>query len=202
MNKIETFFLDFGLSWSISKMLPYVICVLFGLCFVLLFRRIAIRNRWLNRISSFILFVLPFSIYFALYPIFEGDFSNQGSKPTSRIQFPSSKTLTVIVLPDCPYCFQSISLIDKLKSRNPSMPIYYWVVSSDTLPPKTGILSKIPSEYEVFQRHDVIEMSKLVLGTFPCFVLSDNGKVQKVWNNNQFGVRALDEIEAFFVTNN
>ena len=202
MNKIETFFLDFGLSWSISKMLPYVICVLLGLCFVLLFRRIAFRNRWLNRIGSFILFALPFSIYFALYPIYEGDFSNQGSKPTSRIQFPSSKTFTVVVLPDCPYCFQSISLIDKLKSRNPSMPINYWVVSSDTLPPKTGILSKIPYEYEVFQRHDVIEMSKLVLGTFPCFVLSDNGKVQKVWNNNQFGVLALDEIEAFFVTNN
>ena len=116
MNKIEIFFLDFGLSWSISKMLPYVICVLLGLCFVLLFRRIAFRNRWLNRISSFILFVLPFSIYFALYPIYEGDFSNQGSKPSSRIQFPSSKTLTVIVLPDCPYCFQSISLIDKLIS--------------------------------------------------------------------------------------
>ena len=202
MNKIETFFLDFGLSWSISKMLPYVIFVLLGLCFVLLFRRIAIRNRWLNRISSFILFVLPFSIYFALYPIYEGDFSNQGSKPTSRIQFTSSKTLTVIVLPDCPYCYQSISLINKLKSRNPNMPINYWVVSSDTLPPKTGILSKIPSKYEVFQRHDVIEISKLVLGTFPCFVLSDNGKVHKVWNNNQFGVRAIDEIEAFFVTNN
>ena len=114
MNKIETFFLDFGLSWSMSKMLPYVICVLLGLCLVLLFRRIAFRNRWLNRISSFILVVLPFSIYFALYPIYQGDFTNQGFKPKSKIQFPSSKTLTVVVLPDCPYCYQSISSLYRM----------------------------------------------------------------------------------------
>jgi hypothetical protein len=202
MNNIETFFLDFGLSWSVSKALPYVFCILIGSCLVVLFQRIGLRKKWLNRISSFILLILPVAIYFSLYPIYEGDFSNQGIKSDSKIKFPSSKALTVVVLPDCPYCYQSISLINKLKSRNPNLPINYWVVSSDTLPPKTGILSKIPYEYEVFQRHDVIEMSKLVLGTFPCFVLSDNGKVQKVWNNNQFGVRALDEIEAFFVTNN
>lgn len=202
MNKIETFFLDFGLSWSISKALPYIIALLLGLFLLLLFNKIHFKKKWPKRISSIFVFLVPLSVYFAIYPIYEGDFSNQGIKPTSQIKFPASKALTVVVLPDCPYCYQSISLINKLKSRNPNMPINYWVVSSDTLPPKAGILSKIPTQYHVYQRHDITEMSQLVLGTFPCYVLSDSGNVQKVWNNNQFGVRALDEIEAFFIPNN
>ena len=202
MNNIETYFLDFGLSWSISKALPYIIALLIGLFLLLLFSKIHFKKKWPKRIISIIVSFIPVSVYFAIYPIYEGDFSNQGIKSNSQIIFPASKSLTVVVLPDCPYCYQSISLINKLKSRNLNMSINYWVVSSDTLPPKTGILSKIPAHYHSYQRHDITEMSQLVLGTFPCFVLSDKGKVQKVWNNNQFGVRALDEIEAFFVESN
>ena len=198
MNWIETHFLDLGLSWSASKALPYFLCILLGLILILLLQKIHFNKIWLKWLVFVFVFILPFSVYFAIYPIYEGDFSNLGIKPNSKIKFPSSKTLTAVVLPDCPYCHQAIPLIDKIKSRNSKMSINYWVVSSDSLPPKTGILSKIPSKYQVFQRHDVVEISQLVLGTFPCFVLSDHNKANKVWNNNQFGVRALDEIEAFF----
>jgi hypothetical protein len=198
MNSIETYFLDFGLSWSLSKALPYFLAILLGLILALLLKKIRFNKKSIKWAISLFGLLLPFSIYFAFYPIYEGDFSNQGIKPKSQIQFPSSKTLTVVVLPDCPYCHQSIPIINKIKTRNPKMTINYWVVASDSLPAKTRILSKIPSEFRVFQQHDVVEISQLTLGTFPCFVLSDKKKVNKVWNNNQFGVQAIDEIEAFF----
>ncbi len=198
MNSIENFFLDLGLSWSLSKAIPYLLFILSGFFLALLSRKIQLKKKWIKHTISTLLFALPFTIYFTLYPIYEGDLTNQGFKPKSKILFPTTKTLTVVVLPDCPYCHQSIPLIDKIKTRNPKMNINFWVVSSDSLPAKSGILSKIPSEFKILQRHDVLEISQLTSGTFPCFVLSDKKKVIQVWNNNQFGVRAIDEIEAFF----
>ncbi|MBM3185900.1 MAG: hypothetical protein FJZ67_06335 [Bacteroidetes bacterium] len=198
MNWIETHFLDIGLSWSSSKALPYFLSILLGLILVFLIKKIRFNKNWIKWAISLFVLLLPFSVYFAFYPIYEGDFSNLGVIPNSKIKFPTQKALTVVVLPDCPYCHQAIPLIDKIKSRNPKMTINYWVVTSDSLPPKTGILSKISSDYQVCQRLDVVEISQLVLGTFPCFILSENNKAIKVWNNNQFGVRALDEMEGFF----
>ncbi len=198
MNWIETYLLDFGLSWSTSKVLPYFLSILLGMILLFLIAKIRFNKKWVKWALSLLVFLLPFSIYFAFYPIYEGDFKNQSFRLKSPIQFPTSKTLTVVVLPDCPYCHQTIPLIDKLKTRNPKMTINYWVVTSDSLPANSGILSKISSSYNVFQRKDVVEISQLVLGTFPCFILSDRNKVTQVWNNNQFGVRSLDAIEAFF----
>lgn len=198
MNYLENFLLESGLSWSASKAFPYLFCVLFGLILVFIFRKIKIKTKWIFRIILILFFLLPFVIYFSIYPIYEGDFSNQGIKPHSSIQFPSSKSLTVIALPDCPYCYQSIALMKKIKKRNPTIPISYWIVSADTLPPKSAILKVIPSEFSTSQHHNVSEISKLVQGTFPCFIISENKKAVKLWNNNQFGVCALDEIEEFF----
>jgi hypothetical protein len=198
MNTIETFFLDLGLSWMASKALPYLLFILFGLLLFLITRKLIKFNKWVNRLATIIIIAIPFSIYFALYPIYEGDFSNQGNKPKSSVKFSSTKALTVIALPDCPYCYQSISLMKKIKKRNPTIEISYWVVSSDTIPERTAILSVIPNDFNVIQRHDVVEISNLALGTFPCYVLSEKNKALRVWNNNQFGVCALDEIEDFF----
>ena len=198
MNAIEKFFLDFGFSWSASKAIPYVFCILLGIVLVFVYRRFKPKNVWIFRSVAFVLLTLPFSVYFSIYPIYEGDFSNQGTKPTSSIQFPANKALTVVVLPNCPYCYQSIALMKKIKKRNPLIPISYWVVSADTLPAKSAILKVIPKEFQIEQRHDIAKISELVQGSFPCFILSDRKSTVKSWNNNQFGVRALDEIETFF----
>jgi hypothetical protein len=72
------------------------------------------------------------------------------------------------------------------------------VSTQDTLPSNTTILKVIPKEFKSIQRHDTEKISKLVQGTYPCFILSEKGKAVKLWNNNQIGVSALDEIEGFF----
>jgi hypothetical protein len=121
-----------------------------------------------------------------------------GVIPKSAVQFPHKKALTVIVLPNCPYCYQSIRLMKKLKERNPEITIQYWVSTTDTLTKNTKILKVIPDNFETVQKHNTEEISALVEETYPCFILSKEGKSIKLWNNNQFGVCALDEIEDFF----
>ena len=145
-----------------------------------------------------IAFITPFVIYFSFFPIYEGDFVNQGIQPKSSIEFPINKSLTVVVLPNCPYCYQSILLMKKIKERNPNIPINYWVSARDTLPSNTAILKVLPKDFQVIQRHDTEKISELVRGTYPCFIRSEKGKAVKLWNNNQVGVSALDEMEGFF----
>jgi hypothetical protein len=201
MNKLDFLFLDLGLSWSLSKALPYLICILLGAFLIYFLKRIKFKQIWLKVVFLSVVFVAPFTLYFSFFPIYEGDFTSQGSTPKSTHIFPSNRSLTVVVLPNCPYCYQSILLMKKIKERNPHIPINYWVSTQDTLPSNTAILKVLPKEFKSIQRHDTEKISELVQGTYPCFVLSEKGKAVKLWNNNQIGVSALDEMEEFFETN-
>ncbi len=186
------------MSWTVSKAIPYTTCVLLGLLFIVLTRKWKTQMKWVSTIVKSLLFITPFTLYFAFYPIYVGDFSNNGVKTITNLEFPESKSVTVIVLPNCPYCYQSLSLMMKLIKRNPAISISYWVATSDTIPEKTAILRVMPKEFKAIQQHETKAISELTKGTFPCFVISNNKKAVKIWNNNQFGVRALDEIESFF----
>ncbi|MFM7668180.1 MAG: hypothetical protein ACKO7D_08330 [Bacteroidota bacterium] len=198
MNQIDYFFLDLGLSWSLAKAFPYALCILLGVGLFYFLKKIKLQKYWLNVTIRLVAFITPFLIYFSFFPIYEGDFINQGSQPKSTVQFPTKKSLTIVVLPNCPYCYQSIVLMKKIKERHPTVSINYWVSSLDTLPSNTAILRVLPKDFNVTQRYDTDKISELVQGTYPCFILSDNGKAIKLWNNNQVGVSALDEMEDFF----
>lgn len=198
MNQIDYFFLDLGLSWSSAKAIPYVISIVLGLLLFYFLKKIKLKKKWLKITIRLIAFITPFVIYFSFFPIYEGDFTNQGTQPKSAIQFPVNKSITVVVLPNCPYCYQSILLMKKIKERNPHIPINYWVSTQDTLPSNTAILKVLPKDFQVIQRHDIEKISELVQRTYPCFILSEKGKAVKLWNNNQVGVSALDEMERFF----
>jgi hypothetical protein len=201
MNQIDYFFLNLGLTWSLAKATSYVLCIFLGICLFYFLRKIKLKKKWAKFIFLSLVSVIPFTLYFSFFPIYEGDFTNQGTQPKSAIQFPVNKSLTVVVLPNCPYCYQSILLMKKIKERNPRITINYWVSTQDTLSSKTAILKVLPNEFKVTQRHDTDKISELVQGTYPCFILSEKGKAVKLWTNNQVGASALDEMEEFFETN-
>lgn len=198
MNQIDYFFLDLGLSWSSAKAIPYIISIILGLLLFYFLKKVKLKKKWLKVTIRFTALLTPFIIYFSIFPIYEGDFTNQGTRPKSSILFPQSKSLTVVVLPNCPYCYQSIIWMKKIKERNPHIPINYWVSTQDTLSSNTAILKVLPKEFKAIQHHDTEKISELVQGTYPCFVISDKGYVVKLWNNNQIGVSSMDEIENFF----
>ena len=195
MNSIETYFLDFGLSWSSSKALPYFLSILLGLILVFLLKKIRFNKKWIKWAISLFVLLLPFSIYFAFYPIYEGDFSNQGIKPKSKIQFPSSKTLTVVVLPDCPYCHESIYFIEKLLKRNSNMEIEIWICGNQE---DSFYNSNHSKKLKISRINEFERTLHLTQGIFPTYTISEKQKLVKRWTNQSFGVRSLDEIEAFF----
>ena len=39
-----------------------------------------------------------------------------------------------------------------------------------------------------------VPLIQTIQGSFPSFILVQNGTFKKVWNNNTFGVRAWDEV--------
>ena len=155
------------------------------------------RNRVQQKLKKWffmsILAVLPFGIYFSIYPIYNGDFMNHHFTPEQLCAFPNKTTLTVVVLPGCPYCHESINFMNHLIEREPKLNISYLVVAETNSPliPFRQKLSKRISVIKSTNPKDWIMMSR---GGFPCMILSENHKIIHAWENDDFGVRAVDEV--------
>ena len=193
MNSLENIFLDFGLSWTLAKALPYILTLLIGILLsVLLFRK---KNKRLK-----LLFGLPFSFlffaaYFIFHPIYEGDFSNRSYKPkTENLAELKNDEFAVVAIPGCMYCLESIEKVNKLKERNPDLKIRFVVLSSDDEDLKyyRQIAAPTISVVKAKETKRFLEISK---GGFPTFLSVRSGKILKVWSNDSFGVLALDEVE-------
>lgn len=192
MNFFETIFLDLGFSWTLAKLIPYVLMALLGFILVYTLHQ-RVKQRLKKWLSMSILCLLPFGTYFAFFPIYQGDFVNTHFQPTCLEKFPSKITLNVVVLPSCPYCHETIPFMNKLIERHPNLHIRYVVVAKSsksmrgfrsTLNRKIAVdLSKKPEDWIIMAQ-----------GGFPCMILSEHKKIIYAWENDHFGVRAIDDI--------
>lgn len=189
---MNDFFLDLGFSWAWSKALPYLVSIVFGITVFLMFRS-KLKARW-AKILLLLVIPLPFALHFAIYPIYEGDFSNNYSTQKASPVFRFNKNeLTVIAIPNCPFCAESIERLNKIVERTDVKRINFIVITDQEealiyykgLAKKEIIVSAIPD----FDLLNIISR-----GRFPTFVYSDGGEFH-VWHNDGFGVRALDWVE-------
>lgn len=194
---MENFLLNLGLSFTLSKLLSYLVFVIIGVVLSSLFfkkSRIGGISKILRLIISLVLFTIPFLVYFAIHPIYEGDFSNNSYSINSAVDFPKKKQLTIIALANCPYCIQSIETSKLLKKKNPSISIEYWVLSTD-LKDKAKYQKLLKGIAKVkLKGKNADELAVMAKGSYPTFVISDKHKAIKAWNNDSFGVRAMDEV--------
>ena len=194
---IENSFLESGFGFTTSKVLPYIITLLIGLILVFILRaRMNFKNRAVKIVVKLIIVLAPVAIYFAFYPIYEGDFSNtfKVAERTSEIDELSGDKLYVISIAGCPFCKDAMERMLLLEDRNPGMEVEYIVCNQDstTLDFYTEINEgKIP----IILATNPEALMILAEGTFPTFVLSKKNEVLKVWSNQNFGVRAQDEVE-------
>ena len=197
MKNVEYFLLDIGTSWTFSKLIPYFIFLIIGglVCYFLKNKRIKIN--WLNQLKNVVIVFIPVSIYFAFYPIYEGDIFNLGIKAKSTIELNSEKTLSIVVLPDCPFCLETIPLVKKLKARNPKIKIEYIIASRPNEIPH-GIADKIPKNCNFRLESDLQKLGQITHGAFPTYITSNNKSIVRLWRSEHFGTKALDEIETFF----
>ena len=191
---METLLLNLGLSFTQSKALSYAIFVLLGFLFAFLFFKKSKSKKAIRISISLGLFIIPFLIYFAIHPIYEGDFSNNSYPVESKIDFPKKKQLTIIALANCPYCIQSIETSKLLKKNNPGIRIEYWVLSTNPvhlLKYKKLLGNTAQVKLKAGISDDLAVLAK---GSYPTFVISDTNRAIKAWNNDSFGVMAMDEV--------
>ena len=205
MNSIEIFFSSLGLTWTMSKLLPYILFLIIGISFSFIFYKKFKLLKPLKIFISLAILVLPFLLYFVYSPIYQGDFSNSGFTVSSENRFPDKKQFTVYVLPNCKYCVSSTATLKAMIRKNKGINLVVRVMGHtvndslkyvklmDNLVPVT-----INSSNNSIEKVQVKEFFTITQGEFPTFVISKNGKAIKAWHNDNFGVRAIDEVTTFF----
>jgi hypothetical protein len=195
MNSFEVYFLNNGFSWVAARALPYLFCVLLGLLIAYLLVRIF---RFKGHVKLLYIISIPLvllSLYFAIFPIYEGDFSNENQrfKRNTKMVELSTNRLVILSLPGCPYCLESMERMRIVKQRHPNISIEYKVCHGDSTSlrwfKKYG---KKDFDYSIASNVDMT--SKLAQGLYPTYVLSTKSFL-KVWTVEQFGMSAMDEVE-------
>ena len=189
---MNDFFLNLGLSWTLSKALPYGLMLILGAVLFFAFRR-KLKRSWLKWLNSLVL-LIPFAAYFAMNPIYEGDFSNESREMKAEMSFGLKKNeLTLLAIPGCPFCAESIQDLNKIATRTGVDRINFVVFTSDQemLKPYAKLAE---SQIEMSVEEDFSLYATITQGRFPTFVYSD-GSSLRIWSNNGFGVRAKDWLE-------
>ena len=158
--------------------------------------RKGIVRKWVKNSIGTLSFIVPFGLGFSLNPIYEGDFSKQGTsivKNASPADF-KKDGLMVITIPNCPFCFGSIQKLKLIKRRQPALEIDFVVCANNK-----EYLQKYKKEINGSFPIRIADNADSLVFTanfrFPAFVLVKNKKPNYVWSNDQFGVRAIDEME-------
>ena len=205
MNSIEIFFSSLGLTWTLSKLLPYILFLIIGISFSVIFYKKFKLLKPLKIFISLALFVLPFLLYFVYSPIYQGDFSNVGYTMSSENRFPEKKQLTVYVLPNCKFCVSSTATLKAMIRKNKGINLVVRVMGhsvNDSLKYVKLMDNLVPvtmnSSNNLTERVQIKEVISITKGEFPTFVLSKNGKAIKAWHNDHFGVSAMDEVDHYF----
>ncbi len=146
------------------------------------------------RFIRFFIWAIPFSIYFTINPIYDGDFANNyRTLNTSILPEKVKAKLLVVAIPGCPFCMGSTETLKELKKRNKNLEIQFLVCNSD----KNSVSEykqQVGNSIKVTNTRKPNEWANLAQGKFPSFVLIGKREI-KVWSNDGFGVRAKDEIE-------
>lgn len=197
---MESYFLESGLSWTMSKAVPYVIMVFVGLLLILVVKRfLKSINKYLKWVLLLIIFAVPFGIYFMLHPIYQGDFSNNVVQVEKIEEFNEleGEKLVVITIPGCKYCYEAVDDLLVMKSRLKNISIEYIVCSTDSST-VNWYKEKTGTQIDVHIAQNPEALMRLADYAFPTYILVDNNKPLKKWSNDSFGVFAKDEVELHF----
>ena len=190
---METLLNNLGLSFTLSKFIPDLLSILIGIvCAKLLSKHIS-ASKIIRILFITLITILPFGIYFAINPIFQGDISNEGINIKNNLDIPKNKDLLIIALADCPFCIQSQNTIKIIHQKNKKIKAEYLIVNG-TKQDSIRYARMLNGFASCRTIKNSIPLLQSIQGSFPSFILVRKGKLNKVWSNNTFGVRAWDEV--------
>ena len=196
-KSFEMGLLNNGFSWTMSKLLPYLILGIGGILLAYSFAKgFKIRAKIVKVLGVIILLAAPFAVGFMLHPIYDGDFSSEGTKvKVSTVKMDEKYDLLIITIPGCPHCLASIEKLKKIKERNPDVNMLFSVCSSEKRDLEV-YKTLIAEKFDIELAKDLEASVKLAEGRFPTFVQVKKGLPAYKWSNDEFGVGALDQFEA------
>lgn len=197
MNILESIFLQIGLGWSFSKILVYILVIIFSVILARFQRRWSTKIVWIYWSRIIFVSIFPVLLYFAFNPIYAGDLVDYSEEVDDEFVFKTEKCLNIIVLKGCPHCKNTVQFSDMLLKRNPSIKINYVVLGLDN--ENRGFLDEINKNCTIEFVKESKKLQALTKGSFPTFVLSENSKARRRWGNDKFGFRSLDVIENYLV---
>ena len=184
-----------GLSWTLSKVLPFALMFILGLVLFYSMRK-KVTTKLLKSLA-FILIPIPVSIYFAINPIYEGDFTNEfkvGQK-TEHCNELKEGHLAIITIPGCIFCYKSLDDLKTMKNRVGSNEKLDFIVCSKDSATLDWYKEKSNDQINISLAQNLSAMAELAGGRYPCFVFVLNSGETRIWSNNGFGVMAKDWIE-------
>ena len=190
---METLLNNLGLLFTLSKFIPYLLTILIGIvCAKLLSKHIS-ASKIIRILFITLITILPFGIYFAINPIFQGDFSNEGVLIKKKLELPKNNDLLIIALADCPYCIQSQETVKLIHQKNTKIKAEYLIVNG-TKQDSIRYARMLLGFASCRTVKNSVPLIQTIQGRFPSYILVRKGKLNKVWTNNTFGVRAWDEV--------
>lgn len=196
-KSFEMGLLNNGFSWTMSKLLPYITAIIEGILLAYFFAKsFKFKPKVVKVLIVLILFAAPFAAGFMLYPIYEGDFSSEGTEVKQTTAKADEKyDLMIVTIPDCPYCLESIFRLKLIKQRNPSVKMLFSVCTKDEQ--KLSLYKElIAGDFDIELAKDEGASVKLAEGHFPTFVKLEKGLPTYKWSNDQFGAGAIDKFES------
>ncbi|WP_300666768.1 hypothetical protein [Fluviicola sp.] len=196
-NSLESTLLESGFSWTMSKMLPYLILGFGGILLAYAFAKgFKIKSKIVKVVVVLVLLASPFALGFAFHPIYQGDFSSEGAdlaKEKIIVKTDPKYDLLVITIPGCPFCLQSIEHLKLIKKHSPDLKILFSVCSPNKkdLDLYRGLIA---DDFDIALAKDIDASVDLAEGHFPTFVQLKKGIPAYKWSNDQFGVGAIDKL--------
>jgi hypothetical protein len=198
-NHVESLGLSVGINHTYSKLLPYFIEFL--LVCVLVYQAnksfLKDKSRGLKKAVSIFILVAACGTAFAIHPIYEGDFTNTYRKiivsgKKAQIFEPG---LTMVALPGCEFCLARREELNEFKAHHPSIGVAVFIINDDQLALEE-YQETMSKDIEVKLASDMSALKMVIGGNYPAFFYKSSKDTQELihWNNNDFGVTALDWI--------
>lgn len=195
-SSVESASQNIGLSFTLSKMMPYVFQAVFLLIlFIECYRTIFVRfSNILRRVLGMLILIVGGGIAFAIHPIYEGDFKHE-YKPvffTGNSSNQLKDGLTMVALPGCPYCYERLEDLNRFVELYPTQEVYIQVVNNDSLALEE-YQERADNAITVTLAPDQNALKSLIGDRYPSFIyIKPDTKEGMLWNNNGFGVAAMD----------
>ena len=133
-----------------------------------------------------------------IFPIYEGDFSNNFvlEKYNGKLDLLDRGQITIISIPNCPFCYESIHLMKRIESRVGKNVKVNFIVCSDRVE-DLDLYREIAGQNIdiILGKGDLKNLMGLARNKFPSFVYINDSKHVRLWSNDAFGALARDWFE-------